>query len=126
MDPWTGKHKKEKAVKLIHCSFTSVWNGGSEVVTTPGTYNPDTGEVDAEESSDLIPEGTLDREFITLPPYERTPGHVPNPPSFHGGEIEVCTTCHAYVMKPVMNPGIGHDLNEEHICSDPDCESNQP
>ena len=86
----------------IKCTFTSVWDDGSEI-TTPCTYNPETGEVNPE-SSNADPDGCLEREYIILPDEE---------------ELEVCTSCHEYVLKTVMNPGIGHDLNEEQEC--PQC-----
>lgn len=95
--------------KQIKCEFTSDWSDGTSI-TTPCIYDPKTGEV-TPESSNTDPSGSLEREHITLP---------------DGDEKDVCTTCHEYVMKSVMNPGTTkHDLVEEQVCSNPDCESNQ-
>jgi len=80
-----------KKSKTIKCEFTSVWDDGSEV-TTPCIYDPATGEVTPEVSKGRIPEGCLEREFITLP---------------DGDEKEVCPVCHGFVMKTEMNPGQG-------------------
>jgi hypothetical protein len=98
----------KKKSPLIKCTFTSVWSDDS-AITTACEYDPKTGEV-ISSTVDINPDGCLEREYITLPNKE---------------EIEVCPTCHSYVMKTVMNPGIGHDLNEEEECSDPDCESKE-
>jgi hypothetical protein len=96
--------------KEIKCIFTSEWDDGS-TVTTPCIYDPKTGEVTPQVSKGRVPKGSLEREFITLPGDE---------------ELDVCQVCHEYVMKTVMNPGQAkHDLVEEQVCSDPDCESNQ-
>jgi hypothetical protein len=97
--------------EVMKIEFTSVWNDGSDVVTTPGTYDPKTGEVDAEVSKGPIPEGTLDREFITLP---------------NGDEKDVCTTCHSYVLKKVVGDRADCSYGELEECSDPTCESNDP
>jgi len=95
--------------QYLNCSFTSVWDNGSEI-TTRAKYDTSDGEVIAK-SSKADPDGNLEREFITLPDEE---------------EIEVCTSCHSYVMKVVMNPdSVGKGLHEDTVCSDPDCESNQ-
>lgn len=91
---------------MIKCEFTSEWDDGS-VVTTPCEFNPDTGEVHPETSNGPIPEGCLEREYITL---------------HDGEEKEVCNTCHGFLVKKVMNPGQAkHDLIEEEVCSDPSC-----
>jgi hypothetical protein len=94
--------------KEINCTFTSLWTGGAQIVT-PCIYFPKTGEV-SPVSVDANPVGQLKREYITLP---------------DGDEKEVCMTCHGFVMKAAMNPGIGHDLNEEQVCSDLECESHE-
>ena len=94
----------------MKCLFTSMWDDGS-VIVTPATYDKKTGEVDAV-TVDHDTDGCLEREFITI--HAETDNEE---------EIEVCTACHTHVMKAVMNPGMGHDLNEEEECSDPDCDS---
>lgn len=95
---------------LHKCQFISEWEEGT--VQTNGTYDDKTGEVTAE-SVDTEDMGFLEREYITYTNRKK-----------QECECEVCTTCHSYIMKTEMNPGIGHDLNEEQVCSDPDCESN--
>ena len=90
---------------LVKCTFTSLWDDNSEI-TTPATYDLTTGEVSAE-SSNADPKASLVKEYITLP---------------CGEEIEICRTCHEFVLKTVMNPGQAkHDLIEEEVCSNPDC-----
>lgn len=49
----------------ITCVFTSIWSDGS-VITTPCTYDPETGEVFPETSNSADPDGCLEREYITL------------------------------------------------------------
>lgn len=94
--------------KPIKVKYTSVWDNNAEI-TTDAEYDPETGEVTAETSdSDPGNDACLEREYIELP---------------DGDEIDVCATCHSYTMHGVMNPGQGHDLNEEQECRDPDCES---
>lgn len=89
-------------------TFTSVWDDGS-IITTPATLNENSGEVTAK-SVDADIDGCLEREYFS-------------PNDDEDEEIEVCTTCHSYILKTVMNPGMGHDLIEEQVCSNPDCES---
>lgn len=92
--------------KEIKCEFTSEWSDGS-IVTTPCIYDPKTGEVTPEVSKGHIPTGSLEREYITF---------------LDGDEKDVCPVCHGFVMKTVMNPGQAkHDLVEETVCSDPNC-----
>ena len=92
--------------KIITGVFVSVWSDGSEI-RTPGALNLSTGEVNAT-MSDTDPDGSLVREYFK---------------DKDGEEYEVCTTCHEYILKTAINPGIGHDLNEEQVCSNPDCNS---
>jgi hypothetical protein len=98
-------------MSIVKCTFTSIWDDGSEIVT-PANFDTKTGEVFAD-FADVDPNGSLEEEFITI-----------NKGADDEDEKEVCPVCHSYIMKTVMNPGIGHDLNEEEQCSDPDCESN--
>jgi hypothetical protein len=95
----------------IKCSFTSEWSDGS-VVTTPCVYDPKTGEVTPEVSKGRVPTGTLEREFITLPGDE---------------EIEVCNTCHEYVVRSAMVPGAGDDTTLEEVpsCMNPECDDHE-
>lgn len=89
-------------------TFTSVWDDGT-IITTPAILEA-TGEVTTK-SVDAHIDGSLEREYFS-------------PNDDEDDEIEVCTTCHSYILKTVMNPGMGHDLIEEQVCSNPDCESN--
>jgi len=96
---------KKTANGMVRCTFTSEWSDGS-VVATPCSYRPATGEVTPNISKGPIPTGSLKAEFITL---------------MDGTEIKVCRTCHDFVLKPVMIPGIGHTLNEAEECMNPLC-----
>ena len=90
--------------------FVSEWTEGT--VHTHGTFNDDTGEVTAEsiETPDL---GSLEREY-----FEYKNQH-------QDCELEICTTCHSYIMKTRMTPdNVGNGLHEETFCSNNDCESN--
>jgi hypothetical protein len=102
--------KKVRKPRVINCDFTTVWDNGTRI-TTDAKYYPKTGEVSAEPSGVDIDANLVD-EYITLPDDTDT-------------QIQVCMTCHEYVKKAEMNPGIGHDLNEQQVCSNPDCESHQ-
>lgn len=91
----------------MKCTFTSVWDCGSTVVT-PADYDPETREVSAQ-AVDVNPQGSLIREFIEFP---------------DGETLKVCPECHEYAMKPVVGdldhtktthgeylecPGCGHE-----------------
>lgn len=104
------KHESRGTMKTKAGTFTSVWDDGS-IITTPATLNENTGEVTVHQSADVDIDGSLEREYFSLNGYE-------------DDEFEVCTTCHSYILKTVMNPSIGKTLNEEQVCSNPDCESN--
>lgn len=92
--------------KNIKGQFVSVWDDGSEI-STYCELDPKSGEV-FPETTDTGDHGSLEREYFL---------------TNDGDEKDVCTTCHSYLLKAAMNPGIGHDLNEEQECSDPECES---
>jgi len=70
---------KENEIKV---TFTTTWGDGS-MITTPATYDPETGKVTAE-TADVDPDGCLISQYITLP---------------DGEEIFVCDTCHEYTLK---------------------------
>ena len=101
------KKSKKRTPRSIKCEYTSMWDCDVKV-TTEATYYPKTGEVDAETSKVEV-DGMLLDEYVTLP---------------DDTEIPVCRYCHDHVKRTEMNPGIGHDLNEELVCTNPDCESN--
>jgi len=94
---------------MKHCSFTSVWDSGSEI-TTPATYDPKTGEVTPECSSNADPDGCLEREYITLE---------------DGEEIDVCPDCHGFTMGAVVGDRADLSYGEIGECRNPDCESHQ-
>ena len=102
--------------KEIKCTFTSIWDDGT-TVTTPCTYDPKTGEV-TPELSNAHPKGSLTREFITLPSAWDN-GDDPD-----GDELEVCDTCHEYVLKTVVGDRADKSYGEMQVCSNPDCENN--
>jgi hypothetical protein len=89
----------------MKCEFTSEWDDGS-VVTTACTYNPKTGAVNPGVSKGPIPEGSLDREYITLP---------------GGDELEICMQCHSYILKKVVGDLADCSYGEYEECSDPEC-----
>ena len=93
---------------MIEGSFTSEWSGG--IVTTPCRLDLNSGELFPEMVNAPNNLGGLEREYFE---------------DKNGDEHEVCTTCHEFILKTVMNPGKGHDLNEEEECSNPDCESHE-
>jgi hypothetical protein len=90
---------------ILKGSFVSVWEEGT--VQTEGTLDTKDGSITCKsvESDDL---GCLEREYFE---------------DQDGDTYEVCTECHEYILKTAMNPGMGHDLNEEQECSNPDCDS---
>jgi len=90
---------------MIQCTFTSVWEDMS--ITSSLVYNPETGEV-VPDTVDVNPSGCLVREYITLP---------------DGTELEVCSTCHEYVMRKIMAEGVGKQLSEVAVCANSECES---
>lgn len=90
----------------IKGTFTSVWEEG--VVNTHCELDPDTGEL-FPESVDVGDLGSLEREFFQASDDE--------------DETPVCSVCHGFILKAVMNPQGRHNLVEGLECSDPDCES---
>jgi hypothetical protein len=93
-------------MKNIKGKFVSEWDSG-EIISTPCELDKTSGEL-FPEIVDINIKGSLEREYFQTPT---------------GDEFPVCDSCHSYVLKTVMNPGIGHDLNEELECPDPDCAS---
>ena len=102
---------RKPPVKMIEGSFTSIWSGGN--VSTPCRLDLNSGELFPEMIDAPDDLGNLEREYFT----------ASFPPAEMGEEYEVCTTCHEFILKATMNPGLGHDLNEENECSNPSCES---
>lgn len=94
---------------MVKCEFSSVWNGGDEVVTTDCMYDPKTGYVEPEISTEEPPIGVLDREYITLDNDE---------------EKEVCPDCHEYVLKTVVGDRSDLSYGEMEECPNEDCPSN--
>jgi len=90
---------------MLKGHFISVWEEGH--VVTPCFLAEDSGEL-FPEAVDVGDLGSLEKEFFQTP---------------DGNEIPVCPTCHEFILKNVMNPGVGHTLNEEDECSNPECES---
>jgi hypothetical protein len=91
----------------MKCTFTSEWDDGS-IVTTPCEYDPETGEVNPEVSKGPAPEGSLEREYITLP---------------DGDERKVCSRCHTFVIKIAVGDLADLSYGEYEECMNPDCES---
>ena len=82
--------------KLIECTFTSVWDNGA-TVTSLCTYDLKTGAVDPMMTRNS-PKASLEREYITIT------GEPVNNAEDDEEIIEVCTTCHEFVLKTAMNP----------------------
>jgi hypothetical protein len=85
-------------------TFVSVWDGGSEIRTN-AVLNTETGEVIAE-SVDAGDVENLDREYFQ---------------SNEDDEYEICPECHEFILKTVIDEGIGKSLFERQVCSNPDC-----
>jgi hypothetical protein len=86
--------------------FVSVWDNGS--IRTPAELDTETGEVttesvDADGMEHLIEEWFEDNE--------------------DGEEYDVCPECHSFILKTIMDEGVGKTLFERQICTDPDCEN---
>jgi predicted PP-loop superfamily ATPase len=86
--------------------LVSEWSNGT--VKTTCSLEIETGELNPE-VADVSNEFTsLENEYFE---------------TLDGEQIPVCRTCHEFIMKTVMNPGLGHTLTEDMECSNPDCES---
>ena len=93
-----------------NCEFVSIWDGGVEK-RSPACYNPATGEVNVRRTHSGEDVEMLDREFVELP---------------SGTELEVCPTCHEYVMGSIMIPDrIGKGLSEIDVCKNKECDSRE-
>lgn len=92
---------------LIRVTYVSVWDGG-QTIRTPGEYDPETGKAYSLDTVDAPEVESLDREYIELP---------------DESELEVCTTCHEYVLKPIVGDRADQSFGEMQICSNPDCEN---
>ena len=90
---------------ILKGTFTSVWDGGTLIVT-PATLDDEIGRTETEEV-DAADVEVLDREYFT---------------DEEGNEYEVCPDCHEYIMRDVMFEHEG-ELGER-VCSYPYCESN--
>jgi hypothetical protein len=95
-------------MNLINGQFISVWSNST--VQTAGTLNPVTGEVTAVMANVGNNLGDLEREYFEPKNAE---------------EVDVCRTCHEYILKTEMVPGIGKTLEEVKRCSNPDCPSRE-
>jgi len=90
----------------VSVMFVSVWDGGTEIRTS-GCYDPKTGRVESQKTSDA-PVKVLDREYIEF---------------LNGDEMDVCPVCHEYVLKTAMKEADGTNLEQVEVCSNPDCEN---
>ena len=93
---------------FIKGTFVSNWDDGK--VVTPCELNLKTGELFTK-SATVGNLGTLKSEKFYVDGDE------------DGDEYDVCPDCHEYILRSEMNPGSGHDLDEEPVCSNPDCDS---
>ena len=94
--------KEELNMKTKGITFTSEWDDGSVVTTPVEIYNERTGLVVPEISNGRVPEGMVEREYITMP---------------DGEEREVCPECHCCVLKTTMvSDETGKGLHEEIRC----------
>jgi len=95
--------------KKIKGYFISRWDDGSQIQTI-ATLNPATGEVRARYSS-ACPSGSLVGETFEV--------------EGSGESFEICPDCHEYIMKTEMQEGVGKQLEEVLVCSNPDCDSHE-
>ena len=103
--------KGKKMTKTIPCMFVTVWDDDI-TLRSKAVYHEKTGEIDVLEVIDVEGLESLTRQYIVI--YESTDQEE---------EIDVCPVCQEYVMRGVMVPGMGHDLNEDEECANPDCDS---
>lgn len=92
-------------------TFISYWSDGS-TVSCGAELDTETGEIIDLQHMDA---GVEDRGHLVKEVFENE----------DGDEIEVCNCCHSHVLKGVMVDGVGHCMDEDFICSDPDCPSNE-
>lgn len=92
---------------MIKGEFISIWDDGIEIRTS-ATLNPETGQIDAEQA-DVSGLDILQKERFE---------------SEDGNEYEVCLECHEYIIKIVMEDGIGSCFDEVPKCSNRDCNYN--
>ena len=91
----------------INCVLVTVWDGG-QAIRTKGLLDDVTGEIESLESVDADVT-VLEREYLEMP---------------DDTTLEVCKTCHEFILKSVMVPGNTKGiLIEEFECSGPDCEN---
>ena len=100
--------RKKPTPKIISGTLISVWTG--RVIQTPCKLNLKSGELFPDSMNTYGNLGNPIREYFE---------------DVNEEEYEVCSTCHEFILKIAMNPGIGHDLNEEEECSNPECESHE-
>lgn len=91
---------------ILKGTFVSLWDEGT--ISTPAELDTETGEVTTE-SVDVNNFEHLNEEWFE--------------DKEDGEEYEVCTVCHEFILKTIMDEGIGKSLIERQICSDPDCEN---
>jgi len=99
------------AKRVLHGIFRSEWSNDS-IVDTFAKLNLKSGAITLTESPDdgCEDRGGLEREvFIDA----------------DENEYDVCDCCHDHIMKSVMVNGIGHCVDEDIVCSDKHCESNE-
>lgn len=102
----TTKATEIRRANEIRCAFVSVWDGDT-VLRSRAIYHKDDRSVEVLETHDVDGLEILDREYIELP---------------DGDELEVCPSCHEYVLKPVMVDGVGNSYDETSECPNPDCD----
>lgn len=94
-------------MKKIKGSFVSVWADGS-IIHTSCELNPKTGEL-FPKIVDTGEHGSLEREYFETP----------------NEEMEVCITCHEFILKTVIGNRSDLSYGEYRECSNPDCESHE-
>lgn len=92
-------------MKKTSCELVTIWDGGTEI-RTKAQFIQATGEVIPLESTSVEGVNVLEHEYI----------------EFEDGEaLDVCRTCHEYVLNNVM---IGKtSLEEVRECTNPECEN---
>lgn len=91
---------------IVNGTFTSVWEEG--ILSTLGTLDTETGEVSGESTEEGADYQHLIREYFT---------------DLEGNEYEICTDCHSFIMKTVVNPDPHSNMLVETSVCKGECQS---
>jgi hypothetical protein len=91
-------------MSLTNCTFTSEWDSG-ETIISDAEIDLSTGEIFTKGTQE-IPEGSLIVEYVTLP---------------DGSILNVCETCHEFVLHKVIGNRADCSFGEYDACMNPEC-----